>query len=70
MARYRTAFYAPMLSDWRNHESWQADGARDATERATAIWQDRLAAHEAPPLEPDRAEALADHVARRKAALG
>ena len=70
MARYRTAFYAPMLSDWRNHESWQADGARDATERATAIWQDRLAAHEAPPLEPERAEALADYVARRKASLG
>ena len=31
MARYETAFYRPLLSDWRNFETWQEDGARTAT---------------------------------------
>jgi hypothetical protein len=35
LERYETAFYRPMLSDWRNFETWQADGARTATERPT-----------------------------------
>ena len=34
LERYETAFYRPILSDWRNFETWQADGARTATERA------------------------------------
>jgi len=67
MARYQTAFHAPFLSDWRNPGAWEADGARDATERATAIWQDRLAAYTPPPIGQDRAEALEAYVARRKA---
>ena len=67
MARYQNAFYAPMLSDWRNHGAWEAAGARDATERATAIWQERLAAFTPPPMAQDRAEALEAYVARRKA---
>ena len=24
--RYRTAFYAPLVSDWRNYESWREAG--------------------------------------------
>ncbi len=39
MERYETAFYRPLLSDWRNFETWQEDGARTATERANAIWK-------------------------------
>ena len=70
MERYQTAFYAPLLSDWRNHGAWEADGAKTATERATEVWQRALAEFEAPALAPDRAEALDTHVARRKAALG
>jgi trimethylamine--corrinoid protein Co-methyltransferase len=66
LERYRTAFYAPMLSDWRNHEAWTADGAKTATERATALWQAALAEYEAPPMDPGIREALAAHVARRK----
>ena len=70
MARYRTAFYEPFLSDWRNSESWLADGGRTATERATGLWQKILAEFEPPPLDPARREALEDYVARRKEALG
>jgi len=44
--------------------------ARTATERANRIWKRALAAFEAPPLPPERAEALADFVARRRAEGG
>jgi trimethylamine--corrinoid protein Co-methyltransferase len=66
LQRYESAFYAPILSDWRNFETWQADGARTATERANAIWKSLLAAYEPPPLEPGIGEALDAFVERRK----
>jgi trimethylamine---corrinoid protein Co-methyltransferase len=66
LERYETAFYRPILSDWRNYETWADDGRRTATERANAIWKRLLAEFEPPPLPPDRAEAITDFVARRK----
>ncbi|MFN6979488.1 MAG: trimethylamine methyltransferase family protein, partial [Gemmobacter sp.] len=50
MERYETAFYRPLLSDWTNHGAWEAAGARDAAERATAIWQQALREYEEPPM--------------------
>ncbi len=35
LERYESAFYAPLLSDWRNFETWSEDGPVDATQRAT-----------------------------------
>ena len=66
LERYETAFYEPMLSDWRNFETWQADGARTATERANAIWKRILAEAVPPPLDPAVVEALDALVSRRK----
>jgi trimethylamine--corrinoid protein Co-methyltransferase len=66
LERYETAFYRPILSDWRNFETWQEDGARTATERANGIWKQLLAEYEPPPLEPARAEAIDAFVARRR----
>jgi trimethylamine--corrinoid protein Co-methyltransferase len=66
LERYETAFYRPIVSDWRNYETWADDGARTATERANGIWKQLLAEFEAPPLTADRAEAIDDFVARRK----
>ena len=66
LARYETAFYQPMLADWRNFETWQEAGAASATERATAIWKSLLEAYEQPPLDPAVAEALEAFVAKRK----
>ena len=66
LARYETAFYQPFLSDWRNFETWQEDGARTATERANRIWKQLLAEYQPPPLDPGRGEALDDFVERRK----
>jgi trimethylamine--corrinoid protein Co-methyltransferase len=66
LARYETAFYAPMLSDWSNFENWQDAGARTATERAHTLYKKILAAYEAPPLQAERREELDAFVARRK----
>lgn len=66
MARYETAFYPPMVSDWRNFQSWQEAGSRSATDRAHIIHKAMLAAYEPPPLDKARLEALEAYVARRK----
>lgn len=66
MARYQNAFYAPLVSDWRNFGQWSEDGGKSAAERANLIWKERLARFEPPPMETSRREALADFVARRK----
>jgi trimethylamine--corrinoid protein Co-methyltransferase len=66
MERYRSAFYAPLVSDWRNYGNWSADGAKTATQRATEIWQATLARYVAPARDPALVEALDAYVARRK----
>jgi len=66
MARYRDAFFSPRVSDWSNFENWADRGSLDATQRASRIWKEMLAAYEAPALDPAKREALEDYVARRK----
>jgi trimethylamine---corrinoid protein Co-methyltransferase len=70
MERYRSAFYAPLVSDWRNSGQWAADGAKTATQRATGIWQNTLRDYVAPPRDPAIVEAMDLYVARRKAEGG
>ncbi|MGH6886306.1 MAG: trimethylamine methyltransferase family protein, partial [Geminicoccales bacterium] len=70
LARYETAFYAPLLSDWRNFESWQEAGSPDTTQRANKLWKQLLADYVPPPLAPERAEAIDAYVARRKEEIG
>jgi trimethylamine--corrinoid protein Co-methyltransferase len=66
LKRYETAFYAPILSDWRNFESWEEDGGRSATERAHDLYKQILAEYEAPPLDAAIRDELEAFVARRK----
>ena len=70
MERYRSAFYAPLVSDWRNSGAWAEDGAKTATERASGIWQDVLRRYVAPTRDPAVIEALDAYVARRTAEGG
>ncbi len=65
MERYRSAFYAPLVSDWRNYGTWFEDGARTATERASSIWRETLARYTPPPRDPAIVEALDGFVERR-----
>ena len=70
LARYQSAFYRPLLSDWSNFENWTESGARNATERATGIWQKLIAEYSPPPLDPAVKDAVADYVQRRTRELG
>jgi trimethylamine---corrinoid protein Co-methyltransferase len=69
IARYETAFWRPILSDWSNFENWRDAGAKDATMRAHDLWKKALAAYEPPPLDPAVREAVADYIARRRTEL-
>jgi trimethylamine---corrinoid protein Co-methyltransferase len=69
-ARYRTAFFAPMISDWRNYETWREAGSPTAYDAAHRLFKDRLEHYTPPPIEADRREALEAFVARRKAEGG
>jgi trimethylamine--corrinoid protein Co-methyltransferase len=66
MERYRTAFYAPLISDWRNYGQWLEDGALTVTQRANRLWHAVLEQYAAPAHDPARTEELTAFVARRK----
>ncbi|WP_264214226.1 trimethylamine methyltransferase family protein [Leisingera thetidis] len=70
MARYETAFYRPMLSDWQNYENWEAAGAKDALQRATGLWQQALRDYEEPAMDPAIREELEAYVAKRRGEIG
>jgi trimethylamine---corrinoid protein Co-methyltransferase len=66
MERYEDAFYAPLLSNWSNYETWLEEGSVGTEQRANQIWKQMLREYEQPPLDPAVDEALQDYVARRK----
>jgi trimethylamine--corrinoid protein Co-methyltransferase len=66
LARYDTAFYAPLLSDWHNYESWREAGALDTAQRANAVWKRAIELYEEPAMDPACKEAVEDFVERRK----
>lgn len=66
LARYETEFYTPILSDWRNFEAWQDDGAKTATHRANEVWKRLLREYEKPPIDPAIEEELEAYVIKRK----
>ena len=70
LARYETAFYQPLVSSWQTYENWQLAGGKDATARATEIWQKALADYQPPPMDPAVREALDAYIAKRKEAIG
>ncbi len=65
MERFETAFYSPLLSDWRNFETWRDDGSVDATRRANRIYKETLAAYEPPDLDPARLEEIDAFIRKR-----
>lgn len=64
-ARFKTAFFAPMVSDWRNYESWQEAGSPDALTRSAALSDRLIAEWQAPPMDPAIREELDAFVAKR-----
>ena len=66
LERYQNAFYEPILSDWRNYETWRDDGSRTALDRANGIWKQLLREYEKPPIDPIVEEELLAYMAKRK----
>jgi len=70
LERFEHAFYSPLLSDWRNFETWEETGALNGTARANAIWKELLRTYVEPPMAPEIKEELGAYVARRKEQIG
>ncbi len=66
LARYETAFYQPLVSDWRNFEAWSEAGSPTALDRANIVWKQLLEEYQPPPLEPQVDEALKAFMDRRR----
>jgi trimethylamine---corrinoid protein Co-methyltransferase len=66
-ARFRDAFYRPLLSDWRNYEAWVEAGSPTADQKAHSLSDRFLAAYEPPVMDPDRKAELREFVDRRVA---
>jgi trimethylamine--corrinoid protein Co-methyltransferase len=69
-ARYTTEFYAPMISDWRNWETWTEAMSPDARTRANVVARTLLAEYERPPIDDAIEAELRDYVDRRVAEGG
>ena len=70
MSRYKDAFYSPLVSDWRNFESWAEAGAPSTVQHANTLYKRILNEYQPPALDPAIDEELEAFVARRKAEGG
>ena len=70
LARYKDAFYQPLISNWDNYDTWIERGRETAPGKANRIWKQLLGDYQKPPLDPAIDDALKDFVARRKREIG
>jgi trimethylamine--corrinoid protein Co-methyltransferase len=70
LARYATAFYQPMISDWRNNGQWVDAGSPRADQKANALWKKALAEYQEPLLDAAISEEIDLYVSRRVAEGG
>ena len=66
MARYKSAFYEPLLSNWDSYPAWRERGGIAARRKANELWKRLLRDYQQPPLDPARREAVDAYVAKRK----
>lgn len=63
--RFRDAFYKPMISDWRNYESWEEAGSPEAPGKATELAKLFLEEYQQPAMDASIREELDAFLARR-----
>ncbi|PCD76919.1 trimethylamine methyltransferase family protein [Pseudothioclava arenosa] len=68
-ANFKDAFWKTEVLDYKPFETWEEEGARDTYALAHARVRKMLETYQAPDIDPGIAEALADYVARKKAAV-
>jgi len=69
LERYEHAFYAPLLANRQNFESWQEAGSIDIATRANSVWKQMLNEYEQPPLDPAIEEELVAYADKRRPTL-
>ena len=70
LERFRTAFYKPLISDWRNYETWEEAGKPEAKDRILELVGQLMDTYEEPAVDPGVKEELRDYVDRRVAEGG
>ena len=70
LERFRDAFYKPLLSDWRNYETWDEAGRPETKEKMIELVDVFMASYQEPPMDPSVRAELEEFVARRKAEGG
>jgi trimethylamine--corrinoid protein Co-methyltransferase len=70
MARYKTAFYQPLVTDATNFGTWTEAGSLTATDRARGMWQSILRDFRAPNSAACCADLIDSFIARRTAEGG
>ena len=66
MARYKDAFYEPLVADLSNFGAWTDAGELTSSQRATGIWQQILRDFKAPAHSGSVAERIAGYIADHK----
>lgn len=66
LENFERAFFMPTLFDNNSFEQWQAEGAKDVTERALSLARQMLNEYEEPKLDVAVNDALLDYIARRE----
>jgi trimethylamine--corrinoid protein Co-methyltransferase len=67
-ANFKTAFWKTDLLDYKPFETWEEEGARDTVALAARRVEKMLGDYQPPALDPAVGEALAEYVAKKKAA--
>jgi trimethylamine--corrinoid protein Co-methyltransferase len=70
LSRYSDAFYAPIVSDWRNNQQWLAAGKPEAWQKANAVYKQALADYQEPAIDPATRDELNAFVDKRKSEGG
>ena len=70
LARFENAFYPPLLSDWRNFETWEEAGRPLTVDHASKLVSELLADYQPPPLDPAISDELTAFIAKRREAGG
>jgi len=68
--RFRDAFHKPMISDWRNTESWAESGSPTAVDHAERVVDSLLEEYRPPVMDSAVRQELDEFVARRVAEGG
>ena len=65
MERYSTEFYQPVVHDYSNFGTWTERGAKDASVRATSVWENILAKEPELMTSSDRLDKLQSFIDQR-----